>query len=102
MQAHRRSPSGAASQALQRTVIPGVYRRGESYVAIWRAGGRQRKTTFATLHEAQRAKVMHDRGERVPTSSRFGQYAAEWIETYRGRTRRGLARSTRADYRRSL
>jgi integrase len=29
-------------------------------------------------------------------------YASEWIDTYRGRTRRGLTRSTRADYRRTL
>ena len=32
----------------------------------------------------------------------FDKYALEWIETYRGRTRRGLAHSTSADYRRSL
>ena len=103
MREHRKPPSGAASVALERTDIPGVYRRGEGYVTVWRAGGRQRKTAFTTLAEAKRAKASHDRGERVPaTGSRFEPYAAEWMETYRGRTRRGLARSTRADYRRSL
>lgn len=103
MHAHPKPRSGTRSSALQRTDTPGVYRRGESYVTAWRAGGRQRKATFGTLAEAKRAKRAHDRGERVaPVGVRFEQYAAEWIETYRGRTRRGLARSTRADYRRSL
>ena len=103
MQTHRTPPSGTPSSALERTGTPGVYRRGGSFVTVWRERGRQRKTTFRSLADARRAKRAHDRGERVPAvGSRFDRYAAEWIDTYRGRTQRGLARSTRANYRRSL
>jgi integrase len=103
MQTDRTPQSVGASSALERTGTPGVYRRGDRYVTVWRDGGRQRKATFATLPEARRAKRARERGERVPAVGvRFEQYATNWIETYRGRTRRGLTRSTRADYRRSL
>lgn len=103
MREHPKPLSGTKRQALQRTDTPGVYRRGESYVTTWRRAGRQHKASFATLAEAREAKAAHERGER-PTALRvsFERYAHEWIETYRGRTRRGLAHSTRADYRRSL
>jgi integrase len=103
MHAHPTPLSGDRSASLQRTDTPGVYRRGDKYVAVWRDGGRQRKRTFATLTNAEEAKAAHERGDRAPTArARFDDYAAEWIETYRGRTRRGLTRSTRGDYRRSL
>ena len=103
MRKHPKPKSGTKTKALQRTDTPGVYRRGESYVTTWRQAGRQHKASFATLAEARKAKVAHGRGERPPALRvGFEQYANEWIETYRGRTRRGLARSTRADYRRSL
>jgi integrase len=103
MREHPKPPSGTKKQALQRTDTPGVYRRGESYVTTWRRAGRQHKASFATLAEAREAKAAHERGER-PAAMRvsFERYALEWIDTYRGRTRRGLAHSTRADYRRSL
>lgn len=103
MREHPKPPSGTKRQALQRTDTPGVYRRGESYVTTWRRGGRQHKASFATLAEACEAKAAHERGER-PVALRLGfdRYASEWIKTYRGRTRRGLAHSTRADYRRTL
>src|SRR5215208_2546387 len=35
----------------------------------------------------------------IPT---FGDYLEEWLETYSGRTGRGITDSTRNDYRRSL
>lgn len=103
MQADPKPRAGSRSVALQRTSIPGVYRRGESYVAVWRQGGRQQKASYATLAEARAAKRAHGQGLRAPrVPAGFADYAAEWIETYRGRTRRGLTRSTRTDYRRSL
>ncbi len=103
MREHPKPPSGTKATALQRTATPGVYRRGDSYVTTWRRAGRQHKASFPTLAEAQKAKLAGSRGERL-SAPRLGfeQYALDWIETYRGRTRRGVARSTRADYRRSL
>lgn len=103
MREHPKPQSGTRSAALQRTDTPGIYRRGDRYVTTWRQAGRQRKASFATLAEAREAKAAHERGER-PVALRVGfdRYALEWIETYRGRTRRGLAHSTRADYRRTL
>jgi integrase len=103
MREHPTPQRGTRPVVLQRTEVPGVYRRGDRYVTVWRRGGRQHKATFATLEEARRAKSAHDRGEVVAAVRvRFEQYAIDWIETYRGRTRRGLTRSTRGDYRRSL
>ena len=103
MREHRKPQGGSASTALQRTETPGVYRRGDSYVTTWRQNGRQHKATFSTQSEAENAKAVHDRGGRLPAERvSFEAYAADWIEAYRGRTRRGLSRSTRGDYRRSL
>jgi integrase len=103
MHLHPKPRNGAGPAGLQRTETPGVYRRGDKYVLVWRDAGRQRKTTFATLEDAVRVKAAQEQSERVPVvRNRFSDYATEWIETYRGRTRRGLARSTRGDYRRSL
>lgn len=103
MREHRKPPSGTRSAALRRTDTPGVFRRGDRYVTTWRQAGRQHKASFATLVEARQAKAARERGER-PLALRvsFERYAIDWISTYRGRTRRGVARSTRADYRRSL
>src|SRR5262245_54272863 len=90
-------------RTLARTRYPGIYRRGGSYVVIWRHKGRQRKQFFRTLAEAREAKGRRDSGDRKPPSRKtFETYAREWIETYRGRTRGGLSEETRADYRSSL
>lgn len=103
MQVHGKPQGGTTTVKLERTDTPGIYRRGESYVTVWRQNGRQRKTTFSTLGEAKAAKEAHGLGKRVlSVRPSFDDYAREWMDTYRGRTRRGLARSTRADYRRSL
>ena len=55
MQAHRTPQSGTPSAALSRTDTPGVYRRADRYVTVWRERGRQRKTTFKTLSDARKA-----------------------------------------------
>ena len=88
---------------MERTGTPGACRRGNSHVAVWPEDWRQRKATHATIEEAAEARRARDIGERAPAAPvTFEQYAAEWIEAYRGRTSRGLASSTRSDYRRSL
>jgi integrase len=85
----------------------GIYRRGSRYAVTWYAGGKQRKKSARTLAEARklRAAMVADvaRGEFDPESRvTFREYAAEWIERYHGRGRRGFRQNTRDDYRRHL
>lgn len=98
---------------LERTKTPGIYRRhvadcdggrcGCPYAIVWRHRGRQHKATFRTLAEAREAKGNRDAGDTRPASREpFAEYAQRWIDTYRGRTARGLAERTRRTYRRDL
>jgi len=92
---------------LVRTKTPGVYRRGRSYVVIYRAGGRQRKEFARTLDEARRIKrereTDRDRGElQERTTITLRTYLEEWVERYRGQGRRGFREGTRDEYRRLL
>jgi hypothetical protein len=84
---------------------PGIFKRGGRYIVVYRdPAGRQRKRFAPTLAAARdlkstlRADVA--RGEyRQLSRVTFAEYAAEWVETYRGRTRRGVGEGTRSDYR---
>jgi len=97
---------------LTKTNTPGIYRRHSkgcsggrcdcSYVVVWRHRGKQETETFRTLGEAREAKGNRDAGDSRPTSRiRLGDYFEEWIETYSGRTSRGLSERSRELYRRS-
>ena len=97
---------------LTKTPTPGIYRRhvkgcgggrcGCSYVVVWRHRGKQETETFRTFVEAREAKGNRDAGDSRPTSRIIlGDYFEEWIETYSGRTSRGLAERSRELYRRS-
>jgi integrase len=105
--------AGAAAAArsderkLVRTKTPGIYRRGKSYVVIYRAGGRQRKEFARTLDEARRIKrereTDRDRGElQERTTITLRVYLEEWVERYQGQGRRGFRENTRDEYRRLL
>jgi integrase len=104
------SKEGAAmkSRALVRTSTPGIFKRGNSYVVVFRdPQRRQRKRAARTLAEARtlKAELTADvrRGEfRAQSQITFADYAAEWIGTYRGRTHRGVGDVTRHDYGRAL
>jgi len=93
---------------LVRTKVPGIYKRGKSYVVKQRdASGKIRTVSVATMAEAQDVKATiraeKARGDLRPaTKVRFDEYAPEWIRTYSGRTASGLKESTRDDYRRAL
>src|SRR5262249_48884182 len=93
---------------LEKTSTPGIYKRGGRYVVIFRdPHGKQRKRAARTLAEARdlKAALTADvkRGEhRTLSKVTFGDYAAEWIATYTGRTSRGIRPETLADYRRRL
>jgi integrase len=98
---------------LERTKTPGIYRRHATgcergrcdcaYVVIWKHRGRQHTATFRTLAEAREAKGNRDAGDTRPASREpFADYARSWLDSYRGRTARGLAERTRRTYRRDL
>jgi integrase len=93
---------------LERTSVPGVYRRGRSYVAVFRGlDGRQRKRSAPTLAEARaiRETALADvrRGTfRDYGSLRFADHWPVWIDRYVGRTTRGFRDTTRSEYRRDL
>jgi integrase len=97
-----------SSATLERTKHPGIYKRGNRYVVVYRdPQGRQRKRFAKTMAEARdlKATLRADvaRGEyRQLSRTSFAEYAAEWIASYAGRTSRGLRENTRADYRRQL
>jgi integrase len=87
---------------MERTRYPGIYKRGSRYVVVWERRGQQHKSFHRTLAEARAAQGLRRQpGERKPaTRDRFEDYAESWLDTYNGRTARGLAHSTRKDYRR--
>lgn len=95
------------------TSSPGIYRRHAkgcaggrcdcSYVVVWRHRGRQLTETHRTMAEAREAKGNRDAGERRPVSRiGFEDYFRDWIESYAGRTQRGFAETSRAEYRRTI
>src|SRR4051812_21407567 len=87
---------------------PGIYRRGNRYVAVARDHrGRQVKRFAKPIAEAELKKaeirVAADRREPQQRSRvTFADYAAEWLESYAGRTAKGIREETRADYRKRL
>jgi integrase len=93
---------------LVKTSTPGIYKRGGRYVVIFRdPHGKQRKRSARTLAEARdlKAALTADvkRGEyRALSKITFAEYAVEWVQTYKGRTARGIRPETLADYRRRL
>lgn len=89
--------------AMERTRHPGIYRRGGRYVVVWQHRGRQYKSFHGTIAEALDAQGRRRGPDRTPvTRAGFEDYALEWLETYRGRTSRGLSDRTRASYRQAL
>ncbi len=102
---------------LTKTSTPGIYRRhvqgcsnmsGKgrcdcNYAVARRHRGRQRLETYRTFDEARAAKGRQDAGDSKPKSKvKFGEYFADWIETFAGRTKRGFEEETRTEYRRSM
>jgi integrase len=92
---------------MERTKTPGIFKRGSRYAFSYRVNGKQRWESFRTLDEARRAKSARatdiERGEFVERSRvTLHVYAAEWIDRYQGRGRRGCRENTRDEYRRLL
>src|SRR3954463_1319617 len=91
-----------------KTSVPGVYKRGNRYSFKYRdPQGRQRRRSARTLAEAKQIKatVQADivRGDyRTLSRTTFAEYANEWIETYQGRTSKGIRKTTLDEYRRVI
>lgn len=87
---------------------PGFYRRGGRIYFPYRDDrGTRRWGTARNLTEARakRAQLIADvtRGEYVgPARETFEQYARAWLTTYQGRTSRGVAPHTLAEYRKRI
>lgn len=92
----------------KRTGTAGVYKRGDRYVVSFTGpDGRRRWASAKTLAEARsmRARSTADvsRGEYQEASRlTLGEYAERWLDTYTGRTGRGVRRGTLAKYRDDL
>jgi integrase len=99
---------------LAKTSSPGIYRAHGNkcegtgrcdcpYVIVWRHRGRQHKETCHTFNEAREKKSLRDSVDSKPVErARFGEYFAQWIESYAGRTQRGFSETTRPEYRRTI
>jgi integrase len=100
--------ASSQDRALVKTSTPGVYRRGNRYVVIVRdADGKQRKKFCRTLAEARakRAEMIDKagKGEEIAESKlTVRAYFDSWIDSYAGRTSRGLRENTREGYRQMM
>ncbi|HEX3328451.1 MAG TPA: tyrosine-type recombinase/integrase [Gaiellales bacterium] len=94
--------------AEERTRHAGIFKRGNRYTTRVRdRRGRVRRVNGATIAEvkAKRAAFETDvaRGEwRAQSRVTFAEYAVDWVETFAGRTTRGIRPETLDDYRRNL
>lgn len=96
----------AAQRSKTRT--PGVFKRGDRYVVMYRDPlGRQKQESARTYDQARSLKANRDRERadrafapehKVP----FEEFAMSWVERYQGKGRRGFREATRDDYRRDL
>jgi integrase len=89
---------------MQRTRHPGIYKRGSRYVVVWRHRGTQVKKACRTLADAlEEQGKRRQTGERRPYSRAwFEEYATEWLDSYQGRTARGLTDTSREAYRAAI
>jgi integrase len=101
-----RSQTNGDHRKMVRTSVPGVFKRGSRYVAVFRLpNGKQRRESARTLADARRLKAARQteiaRGEFHDASRiTFWAYFLEWVERYQGRGKSGFRESTREEYRR--
>ena len=92
------------SRKLERTKYPGIYKRGRTALRRPLEGPRQ-VTQAPVPHLRARARVQRQARRRAaadaPTGSAWRTYYDRWIDSYRGRTSRGLEDTTRELYRRT-
>ncbi len=100
------TPSGGVR--LVKTKTPGIYKKGNRYVVVFRdTTGKQRKRFAHTLVEARTVKAALTadvkRGDYFEESKvAFDDYAKQWLDTYGGRTSKGIREVTRKQYRHAI
>src|SRR5947209_10864447 len=94
----RTEPRTPPQRRLLKTDVPGVYKRGNRYVAISQFRGKRVKSYHRTKAEARSAKAKRTAGSPPTSREPFERYAERWLVEYRGRTARGISPSTRAAY----
>jgi integrase len=101
--------SSPSTRRLEKTSEPGVFKRGNRFVFVYRdVDGRQRKKAAGeTIAEARvvKAQTLAGRanGDSATASKElFRDYARRWVDSCPGRTKRGLREQTRNDYRENL
>ena len=88
---------------LERTEVPGVYRRGTKFVVVYRVGGRQRKQYADTLAEARAIKLGRDGEARdARRGPRLHAFSLAWLDRYAGSGHDSVRANTRREYRRLL
>jgi integrase len=88
---------------LEPTGVPGVYRRGSKFVAVYRAEGRQRKESFDTLAAAKALKLQRDGEARaVRRGPTLHAFSLSWLDRYAGSGHDSVRVNTRREYRRLL
>ena len=98
----------AMSAAEQTTKHAGIFKRGNRYTARVRdRRGRVRRVSGQTIAEVKSKRAAFEtdvaRGEwREASRVTFAEYAADWLDTYAGRTGRGVRPATIDDYRDAL
>jgi hypothetical protein len=91
------------SSALQRTKQPGVYRKANRYVAVYRVDGRQQKQYVATFDEARAIKLTRDAQAReLRRGAMLHSYVLSWAEGHSGSGHDSVRQQTREEYRRLL
>ncbi len=95
------------TRKLVKTREPGVYKRGGRYVVVYRdAFGKQRKRaageTLAAAKDVKAQLRANPVEDTAASRERFGPYARREIESYPGRTNKGITEETRNDYRERL
>ena len=72
-------------------------------MAVYRAGGRQRKQSAATFREAREIKIRRTAEEASRAGPTLHSYALEWVDHYAGRGANDVINDrTRREYRRLL
>jgi integrase len=98
----------APAPKMLKTKTPGVYKRGNRYVVVYRdASGKQRKESTRTYDDARRLKSKREaevsNGEFNPLQRiTLHKYATEWVESYPGARSAGISERTRDEYRRDM
>jgi integrase len=88
---------------LEPTGVPGVYRRGSKFVAVYRVEGRQRKQSVDTLADAKALKLQRDGEARaVRRGPTLHAFSLSWLDRYAGTGHDSVRVNTRREYRRLL